>query len=90
MPWDEIRLPERTRLGAATGASTGEIRLTRWLLPDGAALASGQAVCQIETDKAIIDLEAIGRGILQHVLSAGSVLNEGDLLGRIKPLPPPA
>jgi pyruvate/2-oxoglutarate dehydrogenase complex dihydrolipoamide acyltransferase (E2) component len=46
----------------------------RWLKADGTPVADGEAIAQIETDKATMELEAEGCGVLLHRLEEGCVV----------------
>jgi pyruvate dehydrogenase E2 component (dihydrolipoamide acetyltransferase) len=48
--------------------------LARWLVADGAPVRIGQAVAEIETDKAIVELEAPSEGILRLIVKEGTVV----------------
>ena len=50
-----------------------EGRLVKWLKNEGDAVKSGEALAEVETDKAIMELVARGDGILRKRL-----INEGD------------
>ena len=56
------------------GQSMEEGRVIRWLKPVGAAVVRGEAIAEIETDKAVMDLESTASGTLRAWLVA-----EGDL-----------
>ncbi len=63
------------------GQSMEEGRVIRWLKPVGASVARGEAIAEIETDKAVMDLESTASGTLRewHVAegetaATGSVL----------------
>jgi pyruvate dehydrogenase E2 component (dihydrolipoamide acetyltransferase) len=61
-----------------------EGRLVRWLKPEGATVASGDVLAEVETDKAIMELVARGEGILRKQLVAeGATAPIGTLLGVI-------
>ena len=51
-----------------------EGRLVAWLVADGAAVAAGQAIAEIETDKATAELEAPSAGVLRHVAEEGAIV----------------
>jgi pyruvate dehydrogenase E1 component alpha subunit len=63
-------------------ATTGsEIRLVRWLIDPGNMIKRGQAMLEVETDKAISQVESIATGVLKEVrvqpegrVSAGQVI----------------
>ncbi len=48
--------------------------LARWLVADGAPVRAGQAIAEIETDKAIVELEAPSEGILRLIVKEGTVV----------------
>ena len=47
-----------------------EGRLARWLKKEGDAVRSGDAIAEIETDKATMEIEAVDEGILGRILVA--------------------
>ncbi|MFC4276574.1 2-oxo acid dehydrogenase subunit E2 [Achromobacter aloeverae] len=57
-----IRMPEISANAAAA-------QLVEWLVEEGAAVAAGDAVASIETDKAVVDLEAGAAGTLARRLA---------------------
>jgi pyruvate/2-oxoglutarate dehydrogenase complex dihydrolipoamide acyltransferase (E2) component len=48
-------------------------RLLRWLIPEGSFVKKGEPLMEIETDKATVQIDAPGSGILTNV-----VAGEGD------------
>jgi len=61
-----------------------EGRLVRWLVPEGASVANGDTLAEVETDKAIMELVARGDGVLRRQLVAeGATAPIGTLLGVI-------
>jgi pyruvate dehydrogenase E2 component (dihydrolipoamide acetyltransferase) len=61
-----------------------EGRLVRWLKPEGASVANGETLAEVETDKAIMELVARGDGVLRRQLVAeGATAPIGTLLGVI-------
>jgi pyruvate dehydrogenase E2 component (dihydrolipoamide acetyltransferase) len=61
-----------------------EGRLVRWLKPEGASVANGDTLAEVETDKAIMELVARGDGVLRRQLVAeGATAPIGTLLGVI-------
>ena len=48
-----------------------------WLVPDRERVAKGQPVCLVETSKALLELEAPGDGILQHLYAQGDEVELG-------------
>ncbi len=57
------------------GQTVEEVTLVSWLVEDGAKVIQGQAVMEVETDKAIFPVEANARGVI-HIgpFKAGMVL----------------
>jgi len=50
------------------GMNMEEAVLVRWLVPEGAPVTSGQPILEIETDKATVEVEAPGNGILGRIV----------------------
>ena len=58
--------------------------LVAWKKREGDHVQSGEALAEIETDKAIMDLEAFASGILRKILvHDGETVQSGTLLGVI-------
>ncbi|MCX6624618.1 MAG: E3 binding domain-containing protein [Acidobacteria bacterium] len=64
-----IRMPD-------FGTAVSEIRLTRWLVEEGAAVKRGDLLAEIETDKAATELECIAEGVLLKRLAVDGALVE--------------
>lgn len=61
-----------------------EGQLVRWLKSEGDAVASGDVLAEIETDKATMELVARGDGVLRKVmLAAGGTAPVGDVIAVI-------
>ncbi|MGH7322326.1 MAG: lipoyl domain-containing protein, partial [Candidatus Rokuibacteriota bacterium] len=59
-------------------------KLLRWLKQEGEAVAGGDIIAEIETDKADIELEAFGSGVLRKVMVApGATVPVGNLIAVI-------
>ena len=54
-----------------------EGKLAKWHVKVGDAVKSGQVICEIETDKATMEVEAVDEGTVAQLLVA-----EGQLFGR--------
>ena len=52
------------------GLQQDEGTVVRWLKQEGDAVTEGELLCEVETDKALFDLEAPGSGILREILCA--------------------
>ena len=58
--------------------------LVKWLKSEGQAVASGDVVAEVETDKAVLELEAYTDGVLRkQVVAEGARVPVGALLGVI-------
>jgi pyruvate dehydrogenase E2 component (dihydrolipoamide acetyltransferase) len=82
-----------------------EGKLTKWLVKEGDEVRSGDVVAEIETDKAVMEVEALDDGVMTSITVAegtdgvavgtviGEILEEGEEseLGKAdsKPAPPP-
>jgi pyruvate dehydrogenase E2 component (dihydrolipoamide acetyltransferase) len=59
-------------------------KLLRWLKQEGDRVAGGDIIAEIETDKADIELEAFGSGVLRKVLvGPGATVPVGDVIAVI-------
>ena len=45
-----------------------EGKLSKWLVKEGQLIKSGDIIAEIETDKAIMEFEAVEEGILKKIL----------------------
>jgi pyruvate dehydrogenase E2 component (dihydrolipoamide acetyltransferase) len=58
--------------------------VVKWKKQEGEAVAAGDVLAEIETDKAVMDLEAFASGVLRRVLAAeGETVKAGALIGVI-------
>ncbi len=58
--------------------------LVRWLKKEGDLVARGEAIAEIETDKAVVELEAFASGVLRKTLvKEGTVVPVGQAIGII-------
>src|SRR5262245_20042057 len=74
----EIKVP-------SAGESVTEGRLARWLKPDGSAVQRDDPVCELETDKASIEVVAPAAGVLKHLAKEGDTVAVGSVIGSIDP-----
>lgn len=66
------------------GLTMTEGVLATWLAEDGARVVTGQAICEIETDKAVQEIVAETDGVLRRAVAANTLVQAGGLLGRIE------
>ncbi len=66
------------------GTSVDTVRLIKWLKEEGEAVKKGDALCELETDKAATELESFVEGILlQQLVEAGSEIEIGTVIAYI-------
>lgn len=65
------------------GMYTIEGEVTRWLVPDGAAVEEGQPVLELTTEKAVAEVAAPASGVLHWVLREGALVKVQGLLGYV-------
>ncbi len=63
------------------GMTMEEGELVRWLVPDGTAVARGQPIFEMETEKVELEVEADGEGVLKHLVDEGTTLPPGAIVG---------
>ena len=63
--------------------SMEEGTILRWLVDDGAAVARGDEIAEIETDKANMTYEADAAGTFKHVAAEGDALPVGALIAHV-------
>jgi len=73
----DIRIPE-------VGESIVEALVARWLKKDGEAVSREEPVCELETDKVTLELNAESDGILSILVPEGSTVAIGTLIGSIR------
>ena len=62
---------------------TSEGTLVSWLFPDGAQVQMGDAIAEIETEKATNEIPAPASGVLRHAAAVGTLLKEQGVMGYI-------
>jgi pyruvate dehydrogenase E2 component (dihydrolipoamide acetyltransferase) len=68
------------------GFGMDEGQLVSWLKKTGDSIRKGEAVAEVESDKATVELEAVTDGILVEILvEAGVSVPVGSVLARIRP-----
>lgn len=65
------------------GESVTEVTLARWLKENGAYVERDEAICEFESDKATLELNAEQAGILIHNAAEGDDLPIGAVIARI-------
>jgi 2-oxoglutarate dehydrogenase E2 component (dihydrolipoamide succinyltransferase) len=65
------------------GESVTEATLTRWLKNDGEAVAAGEPICELETDKANTVINSPYAGGFQALKKAGENVKVGEIIARV-------
>lgn len=65
------------------GVAMAEGTLVEWLVSDGEAVAAGQPLYRLETDKVENEIEAPAAGVVTLVAEAGGMYPVGTLLAEI-------
>ena len=66
------------------GESIVEATVSRWLKKDGEAVASGETLVELETDKITVEVPAPRAGVLvKRAVNEGDVVKVGELLGEL-------
>lgn len=74
----EIKIP-------SIGESITEVTLTTWLKEDGEFVNEGDILCEIESDKATVELPAEESGVLTRSVDEGTDLEIGAVIGTLVP-----
>jgi len=73
----EIKIPE-------VGESILEALVANWLKDDGATVAKDEIICELETDKVNVELNAEASGILHIVVPVGETVPIGTVIATIE------
>jgi len=66
------------------GFSMTEGILAEWMVEDGAAIAEGQVLYSVETDKSTNEVEAPASGVVRIVGQTGETYEVGAVIGSIE------
>lgn len=67
------------------GTTESEIKIIRWLVEIGSRVERGRPLLEVETDKAVMEVESIAGGILKKVLiTADQTAEVGQVLAVIE------
>jgi len=72
----DIRIPD-----LAESVTEGD--LAAWLKKNGDQVRKDEAILELETDKATVELAAEASGTLEILVQAGETVHVGDIVGRI-------
>ena len=66
------------------GESIVEATVSRWLKQEGEAVASGDTLVELETDKITVEVPALNAGVLtKRAVNEGDVVKVGDVLADV-------
>lgn len=66
------------------GESINEAVLVKWLKPEGARVGRDEPVCELETDKANVELPSPGAGVLHHLKNEGATVKIGEVVATLE------
>lgn len=73
----EIKMP-------SVGTTTNEVRIISWKFKEGQFVKKGDILCEVETDKAVVEVESYAEGtILKIFHDADSYVTTGTVLALI-------
>ena len=67
--------------------NSDSVFLIEWLTPDGARVESGTPICELETSKSTVSVDAKSAGFLRHTARAGDELPVGGVLAYVSAAP---
>src|SRR6516162_1180788 len=67
----------------ALGESVQEAILIKWHKNDGERVAKDEPLCELETDKANVDVPSPAAGVLRRVKDEGATVHIGETIARI-------
>lgn len=74
----------------SVGESITEVTILKWLKQSGEAVRSGEAILEIESDKATVEVAAETAGVLKIGRPAGERVKVGDVVGEVDPSASPS
>ena len=73
----DIKIPE-------IGESILEALVATWLKQDGDTVVKDEVICELETDKVNVELNAEASGILHIVVPAGETVSIGTVIAKLE------
>ena len=66
------------------GTTVDKVTLLNWLKQEGEQVKRGEALCEVETDKATTELESVAQGVLlRQVVPAGTEIEVGTVIAYV-------
>jgi len=73
----EIKVPD-------FGVNTDSVVIVQWLVEVGQNVKRGDVICEVETDKAVTDLESVAQGVLlKQVAQVKQTVVTGEVIAYI-------
>lgn len=67
------------------GDAVETVTLVNWLVQEGQPVQAGDAICEVETDKAATEIQSEAGGmLLRKVVPAGSRVAPGEIIAQIE------
>src|SRR5438477_9386661 len=74
----------------ALGESISEATLIKWHKNDGEMVKTDEPLCELETDKANVDLPSPASGVIKRTVAEGAKVKIGDTIATIEPSAKPS
>jgi pyruvate/2-oxoglutarate dehydrogenase complex dihydrolipoamide acyltransferase (E2) component len=65
------------------GFSMNEGQIAEWLVADGATVAEGQPILNLESDKSVTEIESPAAGVLRIIADTGVTYEVGTVIAEI-------
>ena len=65
------------------GESISEVRIAQWLVKNGDVVEKDQAIAEIDSDKATLELNAVEAGRIEILAQEDTTVNVGDVVAKI-------
>jgi len=66
------------------GTTVDQVRVVRWLKSEGDRVMRGETLCEVETDKAVVELESIAEGVLlKRLVEADTEVLQGVVIAYV-------
>jgi pyruvate/2-oxoglutarate dehydrogenase complex dihydrolipoamide acyltransferase (E2) component len=66
------------------GTTVEQVTILKWLKKEGQAVKRGEALCEIQTDKAVTELESVAQGVLlKQVAAENTDVTVGDVIAYV-------
>src|SRR3982751_2430906 len=78
MPTTNVQVP-------ALGESVTDATLIKWHKNDGDAVKADEPICELETDKANVDVPSPGAGVIKRIKNEGDKVRIGETIATLDP-----